>query len=118
MQFEHLLERFDVPEGVVDWVVVVSRYSILFPCLCAPEITLETRIEITDSTCRVTEWIVPKKSVELVVHPLPVIGGIVTHEDGAAIELLEPRCKGRKDTKNFVVREPFARPARSDARFL
>src|SRR6266699_3215222 len=45
--------------------------------------------------------------MELVVNPLPVIGGVVAHEDRPTIKLLKPLFKGEEHLSDFVIRTPF-----------
>src|SRR5690242_17636767 len=72
------------------------------PALCLAPVPVEAGPEIADPAARVPERVVHSGPVEHAGYPLPVVGGVVAHEDGpgAAEVLPEP---GREALGDFLI---------------
>src|SRR5215472_11590687 len=97
-----LVERLGIPHRVVDGIVVMGCPPEPLPALRVAPVPVEAGPEVADTAARVPEWIVDSSPIEHAGDPLPVVGGVVAHEDGpsAAQVILEP---GREPLGDFRV---------------
>src|SRR5215469_18649761 len=81
---QDLFECLYVSHRVVDGIVVVGCLPEPLPGLRLAPVAVEAGPEVADAAAGVAERVVHPGPVEHAGYPLPVVGGIVAHEDRAA----------------------------------